>query len=248
MLQKLSVIIITKNEAARIDACLRSVAWADEIVIFDSGSDDDTVARCQAYTNKIFVTDWPGYGAQKNRALEKATGDWILSLDADEQLSAELAQEIRAAISSTTQCSAYTMPRLSSYLGKFLRHGDWSNDQCTRLFRRNAARFSEDPVHERLNMLNGNIGKLKNPVYHETFSSLAQMLDKLNNYSTLSAKAKHERGQRSSLSKAIGHGLWTFFRCYILKKGFLDGREGFLLAISNAEGTYYRYLKMLYLK
>jgi glycosyltransferase involved in cell wall biosynthesis len=248
MIQKLTVIIITKNEAARIDACLRSVAWAHEIVVMDSGSTDDTVARCQAYTDKVFVTDWPGYGAQKNRALAKASGDWVLALDADEQLSDELAQEIRSIIAGNATHTAYSMPRHSSYLGKFLRHGDWANDRCTRLFRRGAASFSEDPVHERLNVPDGQIGKLKHPLYHETFSSLAQMLDKLNSYSTLSAQAKHAKGQRSSVWKAIGHGVWTFFRGYILKRGFLDGREGFLLAVSNAEGTYYRYLKMLYLK
>lgn len=248
MVSKLSVTIITKNEANRIEACLRSIAWADEIIVLDSGSTDDTVALCKKYTDQIFVTDWPGFGAQKNRALGKATGDWILSIDADEQISDALRDEIRILLQSNPSCTAYTILRLSSYLGKTLHHGDWTNDYCVRLFRRNCAQFTNDLVHEKLQVLQGKIGKLKNPLYHQTFISLEQILEKVNHYSTLSAQAKYNKGRRATLFKAIMHGLWTFFRCYILKRGFLDGREGFMLAVSNAEGTYYRYIKMMYLR
>lgn len=247
MTSKLSITIITKNEVNRVEACLRSVTWADEIIVLDSGSTDDTVVLCKKYTDQVFVTDWPGFGPQKNRALEKATGDWILSIDADEQVSDELRHEIRVLVQSNPSCSAYAIPRLSSYLGKILRYGDWENDYCVRLFRRGHAQFTNDIVHEKLQIINGEIGRLKNPLYHQTFISLEQILKKVNSYSTLSAKAKYSKGQRATLSKAIGHGLWTFFRCYVLKRGFLDGREGFMLAVSNAEGTYYRYIKMMYL-
>lgn len=248
MTPKISVIIITKNEASRIEACLRSVAWADEIIVLDSGSTDNTVELCKDYTDRIFITDWPGFGPQKNRALEKATGDWVLSIDADEQVSNTLHHEIYSLLQSNPSFTAYAIPRLSSYLGKTLRHGDWKNDYCVRLFRRNEAHFTNDSVHEKLQVTNGKTGKLKNPLHHETFISLEQVLEKINSYSTLSAKAKHIKGQRSTLLKAVGRGFWTFFRCYILKCGFLDGREGFMLAVSNAEGTYYRYLKIMYLK
>jgi len=244
---KLSITIITKNEAPRIEACLRSIAWADEIIVLDSGSTDDTVSLCQKYTDKVFVTDWPGFGPQKNRALEKATGEWVLSIDADEQVSEGLREEIAALIKSDTRYCAYAIPRLSSYLGKTLRHGDWANDYCVRLFKRGQAQFSNDSIHEKLQITDGKVGQLKNPLYHLTFTSLEQVLEKVNHYSTLSATAKHAKGQRATLLKAIGRGLWTFFRCYLLKGGFLDGREGFMLAVSNAEGTYYRYVKMLYL-
>lgn len=247
-MKKISVNIITKNEASRIEACLRSVAWADEIIVLDSGSTDDTVAICKKYTDKIWVTDWPGFGQQKNRALEKATHKWVLSIDADEQVSSDLQREIKTIIQPDSPHAAYNIPRLSSYLGKTLRHGDWKNDYCLRLFQREKARFSDDVVHEKLQVLEGSVGKLKNPLYHETFTSLEQVLEKVNSYSTLGARAKYAKGKRASFLKAIGRGLWTFFRCYVLKCGFLDGKEGFMLAVSNAEGVYYRYLKMLYMK
>lgn len=245
----LSVIVITKNEALRIEACLQSVQWADEIVVLDSGSTDDTLVRCKKYTDAIYSTDWPGFGVQKNRALEKATGKWVLSIDADEQLSPALQTEIREIVQSEGAYPAYILRRISSYLGKTLRHGDWSNDYCLRLFKRGSAQFTTESVHEKLQLHhseNQKIGRLKNPLYHQTFISVEQIIDKINHYSTLSAAEKYKKGQRASLGKAIGHGLWTFFRCYILKRGFLDGREGFMLAVSNAEGTYYRYIKMMY--
>lgn len=242
----LSIIIITKNEAERIDACLQSVAWADEIIVLDSGSTDNTVEKCQQYTDKIFITDWPGFGPQKNRALEKASGDWVFSIDADEHMTPLLADEIRRVITANAY-DAYVVPRLSSYCGKTLKHGDWRNDHCLRLFRRGRAHFSNDSVHEKL-LLNpdARTAQLKNSLHHQTFTSLQQMLEKMNSYSSLSASAKYAAGKRASLATAIGHGLWTFLRGYVLKGGFLDGREGFMLAVSNAEGTYYRYLKMVY--
>jgi glycosyltransferase involved in cell wall biosynthesis len=244
----LTTIIITRNEASRIEACLRSIAWSDEIIVLDSGSTDNTVAICKQYTDNVFVTDWPGFGPQKNRALAKATSDWILSLDADERLSEKLVDEIRKLLGSSTSYTAYAIPRLSTYLGKTLKYGDWSNDYCVRLFRRNSAQFTPEIVHEKLQVMEGEVARLQNPIYHQTFTDLEQVLAKVNSYSSLGARAKYAKGQRGTLLKAIGRGLWTFFRGYVLKGGFLDGPEGFMLAVSNAEGTYYRYLKMLYLK
>jgi glycosyltransferase involved in cell wall biosynthesis len=242
----LSTIIIVKNEAQKIEACLQSIQWANEIIVLDSGSTDETVALCKKYTDHVFITDWPGFGVQKNRALEKARGDWVLSLDADEQLSEALRDEIQRCLHANPSHTAYAIRRLSSYLGKTLPHGDWQNDWCVRLFKRGQAHFSADSVHEKLQVSSGTIGRLTQPLIHQTFTSVEQILAKINDYSTLSAADKYKKGQRASLLKAIGHGLWTFFRGYVLKRGFLDGREGFMLAVSNAEGTYYRYLKMLY--
>lgn len=243
----ISVIIITKNEANRIEACLRSVTWADEIIIVDSGSTDNTLDICRQYTDRIFVMDWPGFGPQKNRALQKASGDWVLSIDADEQISDALREEILATVAHAN-CCAYSLLRFSSYLGKTLHHGDWANDRCVRLFQRTAAYFSNDIVHERLIVSDGIIGKLHQPLYHQSFTSLEQVLEKVNSYSSLTAQMRYAQGKRSTLGKALVHGLWTFFRGYVLKRGFLDGREGFMLAVSNAEGTYYRYVKMMYQK
>lgn len=245
----LSVIIIVKNEADRIETCLRSVAWADEIIVLDSGSVDDTVERCKKYTNKIFIMDWPGFGLQKNRALEKATSDWILSIDADECVDEKFQKEIADVLrNSNPNIYAYSFPRFSSYLGKTLKHGDWKNDYCVRLFKRGYAHFSDDIVHEKIIISDHRIKQLKSPIYHETFINLEQILEKINLYSTLTAKIKHEKGERGSLRKAVWHGVWTFLRSYVIKRGFLDGREGFMLAVSNAEGAYYKYLKMIFIK
>jgi glycosyltransferase involved in cell wall biosynthesis len=241
----LSVIVITKNEAELIGQCLESVKWADEIVVVDSGSQDATVDICRRYTDKVVVTDWPGFGPQKNRALDLATGDWVLSIDADEEVSPELAQEIQRVLQTPT-AQGYTLSRLSSYCGRFMRHSGWWPDPVLRLFQRNAGRFTDARVHERV-VVQGTVRALHATLLHHSYRSLDQVLHKVNHYSHESALALQAKGRRAGLSTAIGHGLWTFIRTYIFKAGFLDGREGFILAVSNAEGTYYRYLKLMYL-
>jgi glycosyltransferase involved in cell wall biosynthesis len=241
----ISVIIITKNEAYNIEACLQSVTWADEIIVVDSGSTDETVELCRHYTNKILVTDWPGYGIQKQRALEMATGEWVLSIDADERVTPELKQEILSTIPKTTN-NGFEIPFISEYCGKLIRFGDWWNDRQVVFFRRTKACFTSSLVHERIEV-EGTIGKLKKPIYHLAFRDLSMVLRKMNDYSTWSAEQKKLLGQKGGVWKAISHGLWAFFRGYFLRLGFLDGKEGFLLAVSNAEGTYYRYLKLSYL-
>lgn len=243
----LSVIIITKNEENNIKQCLASVAWADEIIVVDNNSTDKTVELCQLYTDKVTITkDWPGFGRQKNRALEQATGEWVLSLDADERVTDALYEEIKQLIKHS-EYAAFRIPRLSRYCGRWIKHSGWSPDYVLRLFRRNQARFSEDIIHEKVELLEGKLGTLKMPLKHYTFNSLEEVLDKTNSYSTANALKSYQQGKKSSLRKAIIHGLWAFIRTYILRAGFLDGREGFILAISNAEGTYYRYIKLMYL-
>jgi glycosyltransferase involved in cell wall biosynthesis len=247
----LSIVIITKNEENNISECLASIAWADEIIVVDNNSTDNTVAICRQFTDKILITkDWPGFGKQKNRALEQASGEWILSIDADERISKTLSEEIKQAISgsSISSKSAFRIPRLSRYCGRWIKHSGWSPDYVLRLFRRDSARFSDDIVHEKVELLKGELGTLKTPIKHYSFNSLEEVLIKTNTYSTANALKSYQQGKKSSLSKAILHGLWAFFRTYILRAGFLDGREGFILAISNAEGTYYRYIKLLYLQ
>ena len=243
---KLSVVIITRNEADVIARCLESVAWADETVVLD-GSTDDTAEIARECRARVEVSgDWPGFGPQKNRALALAGGDWILSLDADEWVTPELRAEIEAALAAPGEKTAFRMPRLSSYCGRFMRHAGWWPDYVTRLFRRGQARFSEDRVHERL-IVDGAIGTLKSPLMHEAIRDLDEALEKMNAYSSAGALAQLERGKGSSVAGAVWHGAWTFFRTYVLRAGFLDGREGFMLAVSNAEGAYYRYLKLMLL-
>jgi glycosyltransferase involved in cell wall biosynthesis len=239
----LSVIILTKDEETMIRRCLESVAWADEIVVVDSGSADRTTEICREFGAKVQVTaDWPGFGPQKNRALEQASADWILSLDADEWLPAALQAEIRSSIAAPGPHAAFRMPRLSSYCGRYMRHSGWWPDLVPRLFRRGRANFSDDLVHEKL-VVNGTIGTLSNPILHESFVNFEEVLDKVNRYSSAGAQMMIAGGRKGSLLSALAHGFWAFVRTYALKAGFLDGREGFMLAVSNAEGVYYRYVK-----
>ncbi|MDA8390079.1 MAG: glycosyltransferase family 2 protein [Gammaproteobacteria bacterium] len=241
---RMSVILITKNEAAMIGRALQSVAWADEIIVVDSGSTDNTVEICRQAGAKVLVTaDWPGFGPQKNRALALATGDWVLSLDADEWVTTEAQREIRHALAHAGSTQGFRLPRRSSYCGHFMRHGGWWPDHVLRLFRREQGRFSDDLVHERL-MVDGPIGTLQAPLLHETYRDLDEVLDKVNAYSAAGARMAFAAGRRTSLGGAVARGAWAFFRTYILRLGLLDGPAGFMLAVSNAETVYYKYRKL----
>ena len=239
----LSVIIITKNEALNIRACLQSITWADEIIVVDSGSTDNTVAICREFTPHIHIHDWPGFGVQKNRALDYATQNWVLSVDADERVTPELRSEIES-IMRNGRDPGYEIPRLSSFCGRYMRHSGWYPDYVTRLFQRSSGKFSNDLVHERV-IINGVVGRLKQYLLHESFRDLDQLLAKMNHYSSAGAVMMGKKGRDATLTQAILHGLWAFIRSYFLRTGFLDGREGFMLAVSTAEGTYYRYVKRL---
>lgn len=244
----LSVILIVKNEARHLAECLATVSWAKEIIVIDSGSTDDTVPIANQWATRVEVMDWPGFGRQKNRALDLATCDWVLSIDADERVTSELAVEIRNFLQSPQahQVVACTLPRLSSYCGRPMKHSGWWPDPVARLFRRQSCRFSDDRVHERL-LTKGPLHPMTQLLLHESFHSLEQVLDKVNHYSTEGALKLWERGRQATLGTALAHGAWAFLRTYFFQKGFLDGREGFLVSVSNAEGTYYRYLKLMFL-
>jgi glycosyltransferase involved in cell wall biosynthesis len=244
---KLSVTIITKNEEAAMAACLTSVAWADEIIVVDSGSSDKTVEICKAHGAIVHsTTQWPGFGPQKNVALGFASHEWVLSIDADERVSTALRTEIEQVLSLNTNNIAYQIPRSSSYCGQFIRHSGWWPDYVLRLFPKSQATFSDDIVHEHV-IFKGEVKMLKNPIVHISYTSLEEVLDKTNRYSTDGATKLAARGKTASLSSAILHGVWAFLRTYFLRLGFLDGRIGFILAVSNAETTYYRYLKLMLL-
>ena len=240
----LSVILITKNEEANLKECLESVSFADEIIVVDSQSNDKTQEIAQSFGAKLEITsDWPGFGPQKNRALNLATQEWVLSIDADERVTPELKEEILAVISSKDAANCYAIPRSSWYCGRFMKHSGWYPDYVDRLFKRGTAKFSDHLVHERL-LPDGSVAKLKNHFLHYSFKDFSQVLKKVDAYSTASAEQAYLKGKRSSVGKAIGHGLWAFIRTYFLRLGFLDGSQGLALAISNAEGTYYRYIKI----
>ncbi len=243
---ELSVIIITKNEAQNIRRCLESIKWANEIIIVDSGSDDDTIAICREYTNNIIETDWVGYGKQKNRALSFATKDWVLSLDADEQVSAALKVSIEAILVSPEKFVAYTIKRPIVFLGKIIKYACGA-DHTVRLFKRGQARFTDDIVHETIKV-DGKIGKLNSPIFHYSFADVATVIEKMNKYTSLVATQRAAAGKKSSIFKAITHAIWMFIKVYLLKAGFLDGRAGFILSVTFAEGAYYRYIKLLTLE
>ncbi|HJV61644.1 MAG TPA: glycosyltransferase family 2 protein [Albitalea sp.] len=254
----LSVILITHNEAHHVAGCLGSVAFADECIVVDSGSTDGTREIAARLGAKVVCTeDWPGFGAQKNRALALASGRWVLSIDADERVDETLAASIRRVVAEDTSGQGthassqgdslskvgYELSRLSSFCGQWMRHGDWYPDRVLRLFRRGQGRFTDDLVHERL-VVDGGIGRLEGELLHESMPTLDSALDKMNRYTSGRALDKVRAGRSGGLASALSHGLWAFVRCYLLRRGFLDGRLGFVLAVYVAEGTYYRYLKM----
>ena len=243
---RLSVAIITLNEERNLAECLASVAFADEIVVVDGGSRDRTCEIARAAGARVIeAADWQGFGIQKNRAIDVCSGDWVLSIDADERVPQALREEIQALLGDTA-FDVYEMPRSSYYCGRFMRHSGWWPDHVRRLFRRDTARFSPAPVHESLET-DKKVGRLHHPIEHWSYRTMEQVLDKVNHYSSLSAPMVLQRRSRPTIFTAIFHGAGAFFRTYLVKRGFLDGSHGFMLAVSNAEGSYYRYIKAMLL-
>jgi glycosyltransferase involved in cell wall biosynthesis len=238
---ELSAIVITLNEAANIGACLDSIAFCDERIVVDCGSTDSTVEIARQKGARVESREWQGYGPQKNYALSLAGGTWVLSLDADERVSAELAAAIKTAIADPT-ADGWEFPRLSSFCGRQMRHSGWYPDYVLRLFRRGTASFSDVIVHERV-LCRGTVKRLRPPLIHHPVLKLEDALSRMDRYSTASVKAIVASGRKISFMTGIGHGLYSFFKTYVLRAGFLDGAEGFLLSVANAEGSYYRYMK-----
>lgn len=238
---RLSAIIITRNEEANIGACLDSIAFCDERIVVDDASHDRTAEIAAARGARVISHPFAGFGAQKNFALSQAAGDWVLSIDADERVSPDLAREIAQAI-ATGSADGYEIPRLSRFCGRALRHSGWYPDYVLRLFRRDAARFSDDLVHERV-ICDGKVARLAAMLDHYSVTRLEEAISRVDRYSTAGAAMLAASGRRVSFASGLTHGLWSFLRAYVLRLGFLDGHEGFLLAVANAEGTYYRYMK-----
>jgi glycosyltransferase involved in cell wall biosynthesis len=238
---RLSAIVITRNEAGNIGACLDSVAFCDERIVVDCGSSDATVDIAKAKGARVELREWRGFGPQKNYALSLATGAWVLSIDADERVTPELADAIKAVLADTS-ADAWELPRRSSFCGREMRYSGWSPDYVLRLFRRGKARFDDALVHERV-FCGGPVKRLDQPLLHYPVLRLEDALSRMDRYSTASAEATVASGRKVSFLAGIGHGFYSFLRAYVLRLGFLDGAEGFLLAVTNAEGSYYRYMK-----
>jgi len=241
----LSVTIITKNEETNLRRCLESVRFADEIIVLDSGSTDNTLAIAKEYTSKVYSSDWPGYGKQKQRALDYATGTWVLNLDADESVSPELKEAILAAMKKNTH-DAYRIPILLNFYGK-PHYYSWCPKRHIRFYKREGAHYSDRIVHEEVFLPEGaKIGKLRAPLNHHSFQDISHALAKMNHYSSYSANIRIKNKRRPSFLKTI-LGSWSmFFRCYVIQGGFLEGRSGFLLAVLSAQNSFYRGIKTLY--
>jgi glycosyltransferase involved in cell wall biosynthesis len=238
---RLSAIVIAHNEAANIGDCLDALAFCDERIVVDSGSSDGTVDIARSKGARVETNAWRGFGPQKNYALSLATGDWVLSIDADERVRPELAAAIKTAMADIS-ADGFEFPRRSSFCGREMKHSGWYPDYVLRLFRRGKARFDDALVHERV-ICDGAVKRLDQPLIHYPVQKLEDALSRMDRYSTASAAALVASGRRVSFIAGIGHGFFSFLRSYVLRLGFLDGAEGFLLAVANAEGSYYRYMK-----
>lgn len=236
---KLSATIITKNEAADLDAALVSVAWADEIVVVDSESTDDTVAIAQRRNARVVVRPWPGYVAQKNYAASIASHDWILSLDADERVTPQLAAEIRAVMAGAPREAAFRIPRVTFHLGRWIRSTDWYPDYQTRLYDRRAAEWTGKYVHEAVTV-RGDTGQLGGELQHYAYRDVSDHLETIDRYTTLAARQMFETGRRAGVVDLALHPLFAFLRNYIARGGVRDGAAGFLISRMNA---YYVFLK-----
>jgi (heptosyl)LPS beta-1,4-glucosyltransferase len=236
---KLSVTVITKNEAADIAAALDSVRWADEIIVVDSGSSDATTTIASRYTDRVVVRAWQGYVDQKNAAALLATYDWILSVDADERVTQELAAEIRATLEQTPAHQAFRMPRVTWHLGRWIRTTDWYPDHQVRLYNRTRAHWTGGRVHEGVAVA-GSLGTLSNELQHYPYRDIAEHVETIDRYTTLAAQTMRERGARAGWLQLAGHAPLAFLRNYILRRGFRDGHVGLIVSAMNA---YYVFLK-----
>lgn len=242
----LSVVLITKNEAANIRPCLESVAFADEIVVVDSGSSDETANIARAMGAKVYEHDWPGFGPQKNRALDYATSEWIFSIDADERVTPELRAELEQAMREA-KADGYFCPRLSQFCGTYIHHGGWYPDYVLRLFRRGRGRFSDSLVHESV-LLDGSSAKLKNPLLHYSYLTMDDVERKVEHYSTAAARQMFQKGKRTTLAGAAASAGWAFLRTYIFRLGVLDGAAGWQIAVMNMRTTWLKYRKLAALR
>ena len=241
----LTVTIITLNEAANIRAAIESVAWADEIVVIDSHSHDETAAIARRFTDHVITREWPGYVAQKNYAASLASNDWILSVDADERVTVELAREIKALMAGEPSSAGYRVPRASHYLGRWIRSTDWYPDYQLRLYDRRRADWQGQYVHESVQVANGGVSDLRADLLHYPYRDVSHHLSTIDRYTTMAARQMHEAGRRTSAWQLALHPPAAFLRNYLLRGGIRDGAAGFVVSMLN---TYYVFLKFVKLR
>jgi len=239
---KLSVALITKNEEQNLPDCLRSVTFADDMVVIDSGSSDRTVDIAKEFGCRIFMEEWKGYGPQKNSALDKCTYEWVLLLDADERVPEETREVIRKTLRQPT-ADAYSFRRKNFLHGKWLKHSGYWPDRQIRLVNKNRGQF-QGVIHEKW-VTNGHLIDLDVPIEHYAFSDYSDMLKTLNDYSSLIAQELYKTGRRAHALSPVYHGIGMFLKIYLIEKGFLDGMDGLVTAITKAGGSFFKYAKLL---
>jgi glycosyltransferase involved in cell wall biosynthesis len=240
---KLSVTIITRNEASNISEVISSVAWADDLLVVDCGSTDTTVTTAEGLGARVLHRDWRGFAEQKNFAADRAEHDWILSLDADERVTPPLADEIRRLLATDPPHAGYRLPRVSWYLDRWIRTTDWYPDLQLRLYDRRRGRWKPRRVHESV-QLTGSVGRLTHPLEHRPYADVAAHLDTMNRYTTLAARELFEEGRRSGLGPLLTLPAAAFVRNYVLRRGFLQGSTGFVISSLNAYYVFLKFVKL----
>ena len=244
--QPFSVVIITKNAATRLGACLESASFADEIVVIDSGSTDGTAELAVARGARVVQKEWLGFGRQKQFAVAAARHDWVLCLDADERVSEPLRASILAALAAPA-AQAYAMPRCNRFMGRWLRHGEGYPDWSLRLFDRRHARWSDDPVHEKV-LTDAPPARLQGDLLHDSAETLAGYLDKQNRYTSMQAEALFKAGKRAGLAQLLLSPALRFVKFYFLRLGFLDGMPGLVHIVIGCCNSFHKYAKLLTLQ
>lgn len=244
-IDKISVVIITYNEEANIERCLRSLQFADEIIIYDGNSTDNTIEICNKYNCKIHIrTEWNGFGIAKQEAVEFAQNNWVLVIDADEELTEGLIEKLIDLQNNHSKCLAYKINRKSYFLGKLINYSSWQSDAPLRLFDKRIGKFNQNIVHEFVE-IDAEVGLIKEHILHYTYPNLKGYLDKMIKYAELGAEQNYQRGKQSSLSRAILSGILKFVKMYLLRLGILDGKHGLILAINSAFGVYLKHTLLM---
>jgi glycosyltransferase involved in cell wall biosynthesis len=239
---KVSVAIITLNAARDLDRCLASLSFADEVVVLDQHSSDDTAEVCRKHGAALHQTEWLGFGPTKDRAVSLCRNDWVLSIDSDEEVTAELARAI-AHLPDDPAEAAFAVNRLSRFLGHWVKHCGWHPEHVVRLFDRRQARHNDKPVHESVETA-GQVGRLPGLLHHYTYDTMEQYIDKLNRYTTLAAREQFAAGSRTSLANAVGRSLAAFWRMWLLQAGFRDGWPGYVLCLASSFYVLSKYTKL----
>ncbi len=239
----LSAVVITRNEEANIERCLRSLRVADEIIVVDSGSTDRTVAMAESLGARVYTKLWTGYGPAKKEGVGRASGKWIISLDADEELSPELAEEIDGIIQRENEYDGYYIKRKTNFLGRWIYHCGWYPDYLLRLFKKANGDFNDSVVHEKV-VLNGTAGYLKGEILHYSYKSIEQYFEKFNNYTTMGAEEAYKSGKSAEWYHIAFKPPVAFIKYYIMKLGFLDGLEGFIISVLSAAAVMVKYAKL----